>query len=150
MRPNSDLVNIIDWLELVKTKLPPAKKFNIADAVAFSWWDWCQDFKEVRNLTTQLAMLIEEIVAANESGKKFDPLKCFVLLNSEFPTGWQEVDPFTSFKIVTLDDFKVIYTIVPVIKRGEYMVSEVWSDTNGYKRALVSGTWKDILNYFKK
>ncbi len=108
------------------------------------WYDWfCRD-TSLRNKTYKLAPKIKEI--AKILGDKFCE-KHYLFFKNNCPMSGSLYDDFRFCSIKTRN---VIYTITPSsgfnTDRGE---ASVWGKSNDFKEPLVTGTWKDVVNYFK-
>ena len=108
------------------------------------WYDWfCKD----TSLINKGISLIKKLKTISKSNK-FDNEKTYVFFKNNCPCMGNLYDDFRICDIETRD---VIYTIIP--KSGfkkDYGEAQVWGKENDFKEPIISGTWKEIKNWFLK
>lgn len=107
-----------------------------------AWYDWFCKTESLPNKTTKLVKLLKQIIFSN----KFDCLNTYVFFKNNCPFDGKLYDDFRICDIATGD---VLFTIIP--KSGhnsKYGKAEVWAKENNFNRPVVTGTWKDVINYF--
>ena len=108
------------------------------------WYDWfCKD----TSLINKGISLIKKLKTISKSNK-FDNEKTYVFFKNNCPCMGNLYDDFRICDIETRD---VIYTIIP--KSGfkkDYGAAQVWGKENDFKEPIISGTWKEIKNWFLK
>lgn len=106
------------------------------------WFDWfCKDTA----LINKGISLIKKLKAISKSNK-FDNEKTYVFFKNNCPCVGNLYDDFRICDIETQD---VIYTVIP--KSGfkkDNCEAQVWGKENDFKEPIISGTWKEIKNWF--
>ena len=135
-------IKISTWLRMFE-----AGNYNESDFKTqcdAGWYDWFCSDKALRGKTYKLAPKVKQI--ANLLGKKFQDTH-YVFFKNNCPMCGSLYD---DFRFCDLKEGNVIYTITPSsgydVSKG---VSKVWGKSNDFKEPLVTGTWKDVVNYFK-
>jgi len=102
------------------------------------WYDWfCKDHAlagKTKNLGSKLRGI--------SKSKKFDIDTTYVF----FKNNCSMVGLYDDFRICDIETGGVIYTIIP--KDVGTKKAEVWGMENGFKEPLISGSWKEIKNWF--
>jgi hypothetical protein len=131
---------------------------------SYNYWgfyDWfCKDTSlEARGRA--LSSRLRSVLKANETGKKFEPDKTYVWFKNNCPA-WTS-GTYDDLRIADLETGDIVYTIIPKMPtpcdQGSFNVwstprvrtfeqSEVWGRENGFEKALVEGTWKEVLKFF--
>ena len=106
------------------------------------WFDWfCKD----TSLINKGVSLIKKLKAISKSNK-FDNEKTYVFFKNNCPCIGNLYDDFRICDIETQD---VIYTVIP--KSGfkkDNGEAQVWGKENNFREPIISGTWKEIKNWF--
>jgi hypothetical protein len=76
---------------------------------------------------------------------KFDQFDTYVWFNENMPFLGGKV--FSDFRIADVETDEVLYVVVPRTS-GLFGKSEVWGKENGFSAPLVSGSWKDVVDFF--
>jgi hypothetical protein len=104
------------------------------------WWDWfCRD-TSLATKTRKLAPKVKRIAKSS----KINTDKVYVWFKNNCPL-YGDKKLYDDFRIADPETQDVIYTIVPRTPHG---ISEVWGKENGFSNPIVSGNWKDVLNFF--
>ncbi len=109
------------------------------------WYDWfCKD-SSLRNKTYSLTKKLLSII----DSPLFDIDKTYVFFKNNCPMSGSLYD---DFRICDMESGDVLFTIIPSCghnsKKG---MAEVWGKKgNNDFGDIVSGTWKDVKNYFNK
>lgn len=113
------------------------------------WYDWfCKD-KSLVNKAKALMYRVSKIYKLNEkrAEKKFNPDTSYVWFKNNCPCCGNLYD---DFRIADCETGDVIYTIVPASGFDKnFGEAELWGRENDFEEPIVSGSWKDIMNYFK-
>ena len=108
------------------------------------WYDWfCKD-SSLPKKTEKLFKKILEILPSY----KVDPDSTYVFFKNNCPMNGNLYDDFRICDFISGD---VIFTVTP--KQGfvhKKNISEIWGRQNNFEEPLVSGTWKDVVNFFKE
>jgi hypothetical protein len=105
------------------------------------WWDWfCRD----TSLLGRLKRIAPKVLRVAYS-KKINPLKTYVLFKNNCPVNGNLYD---DFRFCDIDSQEVIYAVVPKTGYTNHKFAEVWGRENDFKEPLVSGTWKDVVEFF--
>lgn len=119
-----------------------AGDFNSNDVhtqIEAGWYDWfCRD-TSLCNKTKVLARKVKQLMKS----PKVDVEKHYVFFKNNCPMLGGLYD---DFRFCDLETRNVLYTVVPSSPRG----AEVWGTENDFKEPLVTGTWKDVKNFFLK
>jgi hypothetical protein len=103
------------------------------------WFDWfCKDSALI-NRGNKLLKKVQAIA----SSTKFDNDKCYVFFKNNCPMSGPLYD---SFSICDIENGDVLFWVTA--KSGHSGLAEVASRENNYE--LVSGSWKEIKDYFLK
>lgn len=108
------------------------------------WYDW---FCKETSLINKGVSLIKKLKAISKSNK-FDNEKTYIFFKNNCPCVGNLYDDFRICDIETQD---VIYTVIP--KSGfkkDNGEAQVWGKENDFKEPIISGTWKEIKNWFLK
>lgn len=108
------------------------------------WFDW---FCKETSLINKGVALIKKLKTISKSNK-FDNEKTYILFKNNCPCVGNLYDDFRICDIETQD---VIYTVIP--KSGfkkDNGEAQVWGKENDFKEPIISGTWKEIKNWFLK
>lgn len=115
------------------------------------WYDWfCSD----KSLGRRLVAMASKVKIITKSDK-INPDTMYVFFKNNCPM-WTS-GTYDDFRICDIETGKVIFTIIPkfpkFVKEGRddfhsecKIVSEVYSAEAG--KTVLSGTWKDVLDYF--
>lgn len=107
------------------------------------WYDW---FCRETSLVNKTKTLGRKVLQISKS-KKVDTEKNYVFFKNNCPMIGSLYD---DFRICDIETGDVIYTITP---RSGHRVNnnraEVWGRENDFKEPLVTGTWKDVKEFFK-
>ena len=109
-----------------------------------TWYDWFCKESSLPGKTEKLFKKILKILPSY----KIDPEKTYVFFKNNCPMNGSLYDDFRICDITTGD---VLFTVTP--KQGfahKKNVSEVWGGQNNFEGPLVSGTWKDVVDFFKE
>jgi hypothetical protein len=133
-------VNIKEFLE----KFQKDEAFRNNNG-CYHFYDWfCQD-KALKNKANILYKKLVAIVKTETA--KFNPETTYVLFNNNCPLYGKLYDSFAICDITTGD---VLYTITPKCGHTKTEgVSKIYGKDNSFKEPLVSGTWEDVLAFFK-
>jgi hypothetical protein len=110
------------------------------------WYDWFCSDKALAAKTQKLGPKVCKI----SNSRKVDKDKMYVFFkNNALLAGGL----YDDFRICSLASERVVYTVVPStpVKRREKGISgasEVWGKENSFQGPLVTGTWKDVLDFF--
>ena len=115
---------------------------DVQTQIKAGWYDWfCQD----KSLAAKTEKLGRRLIKIAKS-KKIDLDNNYVFFKNNCPVNGTLYDDFRICDIKTHD---VIYTITPSCghthTKGR---SEVWGRENEFNEPLLTGTWKDIENFF--
>lgn len=103
------------------------------------WYDWfCRD-TSLANKTKVLGAKVLQLMNSN----KIDPENNYVFFKNNCPVDFSLYD---DFRICDIKTGNVIYTIVP--KHSHNGLSAVYGHENHFSEPLVSGSWKDVKNFF--
>ena len=129
------------------------------------FYDWfCKDESLTRRGTT-LAKKYLAVQKANAQAKIpwFDPSRTYLFFKNNAPMAINTT--YDDFRICDLESGDVLFTIAPAHPRvtGTKPVrdqivcipqisrrAEMWGRVNNFDEPLVEGSWKDILEFFKK
>jgi hypothetical protein len=118
------------------------------DYVMGFWYDWFCRETSLHNKGISLLKKLKSVVNANRRsstlGGKFNEVHTYTFFKNNCPMRGPLYDDFRICDITTGD---VIFTITP--KSGHNGKAEIWGKPNNFEGPLVSGTWKDVLTYFK-
>lgn len=106
------------------------------------WYDWfCKD----SSLKNKTQLLGKKVIQISKS-KKVDVDKNYVFFKNNCPVNGSLYD---DFRICSMEEGEVIYTIVPRSGHKCYNNrAEVWGRENDFEEPLVTGTWKDVKEFF--
>jgi len=122
-----------------------AGKYDSPDVtvqIEAGWYDWfCKDeslYRKTKKLTNKLKKIL--------GSTKINYIDNYVFFKNNCPGDGSLYD---DFRICDMKTGDVIYTITPRSgfnnKKG---LAEVWGKENKFEKALVSGTWKDVVTFF--
>jgi hypothetical protein len=116
-------------------------KKDVDTQCAAGWYDWfCKD-GALAAKTEKLGWAILQIMHS----PKFDMQKVHVMLKNNCPLNGNLYD---DFRLVD-GEGNVVYTIVPASgHKAIFGRAEVWGRENGFEKALVEGSWADVLRFF--
>jgi len=103
------------------------------------WYDWFCKTESLRNKTRTLGKKVIQLLPS----KKVDGETMYVFFKNNCPSRGSLYD---DFRICDMETGDVIYTVVP--RSGHNGKAEVWGIDNNFDGPLVSGTWKDIKEFF--
>lgn len=130
------------WLEKFKSGKFSSPDVNVQ--VGAGWYDWFCKRTSLKNKTYKLAPKVKRI--AEILGDDFMNTH-YVFFKNNCPMYGSLYD---DFRFCDWKSGDVIFTITPSsghdIDKG---TATVWGKSNDFKEPLVSGTWKDVVNYFK-
>lgn len=107
------------------------------------WYDWFCNDSALRGKTYKLVPKIKRLSKSN----KIDIDSMYIFFKNNCPMIGKLYD---DFRFCDIKSGEVIYTIIPSCGHEiKFKKSEVWGKENNFKEAIVSGTWKDVLNYFE-
>lgn len=109
------------------------------------WYDWfCKD-ESLRSKTYKLAPKVKRV--AKILGDKFQNTH-YVFFKNNCPMYGSLTD---DFRFCDMKGNDVVYTITPKMgyNNADKGKSQVYGKSNNFDGPLVTGTWKDVLNYFK-
>ena len=113
---------------------------NVKTQIDAGWYDWfCKD----SSLYNKTKVLAEKLLSILPS-YKIDIDKQFVFFKNNCPCVGSLYD---DFRICDLKSGDVIWTITPKGNKGQ---SEVWGRENGFEKPIISGTWSEVLNFFRE
>lgn len=122
-------------------------KYNSPDRatqINAGWYDW---FCRETALAAKTEKLYGKLLRIAES-KKIDKEKMYVFFKNNCPMNGTLYD---DFRLCDSDTGNVIYTITPSCGHTSNKgTAEVWGKENGFKEPIVSGKWRDVLNFFNK
>lgn len=106
------------------------------------WYDWfCRD----TSLPAKTEKLGKKVVQLMRSGK-IDCEKNYVFFKNNCPMVGSLYD---DLRICDMETGNVIYTVIPSCghesSKGE---AQVWGEENDFDGPLVSGSWKDVKQFF--
>lgn len=108
------------------------------------WWDWfCKDHL-LRDKTYKLVKKLKTIV----NSPKIDQDTMYVWFKNNCPMNGALYD---DFRIAELNTGDIVFTVTPKLGYRNcdlYGKSEVYGRENGFKEALVLGTWDDVVTWF--
>lgn len=106
------------------------------------WYDWfCRD-SSLKNKTVNLTKKLLRIV----NSSKIDKQNMYVFFKNNCPLDGSLYD---DFRICDMKTGDVIFTVIPSSGHNSNRgIAEVWGKENGFDGPIVSGTWKDVKNYF--
>lgn len=129
------------WLEMFSSG-----RFDSSDVKTqcdAGWYDWfCRRNTSLAQKTKSLAPKVRKL----SKSPKINPEKVRVVFKNNSPMTGSLYD---DIRLVDIDSGNVIYTIVP--KSGHTCHqgrSEVWGIENGFNGPLVTGSWRDVLDWF--
>ena len=133
-------ITLRQWIENFKNFQYHVDGVDVA--ISCGWYDWfCKDSA----LLSKTKKLGPKVIQIAES-KKIDKDETYVFFKNNCPCNGRLYD---DFRICSIEDGEVIYTVTPRVgysnMNGE---AEVWGRENGFEKALVSGTWKDVRKFF--
>lgn len=106
------------------------------------WYDWfCKD-ERLAAKTRKLGRKLKVVSAS----PKVDLDRHYVFFKNNCPMNGSLYD---DFRICDRETGDVVYTVVP--RSGHKCMDgagEVWGRENGFEKALVVGSWKDIKEFF--
>ncbi len=106
------------------------------------WYDWFCRESSLENKGKNLLKKLKLI----SSSKKFDNEKTYVFFKNNCPCVGSLYD---DFRICDVETGNVLYTVVPAsgfkCEKGKAIV---YGHENNFQGALISGTWKEIKNWF--
>jgi len=106
------------------------------------WYDWFCKETSLEGKTKRLMPKVKRVAKSN----KIDPEKSYVFFTNRCPMVGKLFD---DFRICDIESGDVQYNIVPssgfARDEGE---SQVYGKENDFKEPLVSGTWKDVCEFF--
>jgi hypothetical protein len=103
------------------------------------WYDWfCRD-TSLANKTKALAPKVKQLAGST----KVNMDTMYVFFKNNCPMSGPLYD---DFRFCDLETGDVIYTVTP--RCGHTGLAELWGRENGFDGPIVSGTWRDIRNYF--
>ena len=106
------------------------------------WFDWFCDESSLRNKTYKLASIVKRLAKS----PKVNPDTSYVFFKNNCPVNGSLYD---SFSIVDLKSENVLFHITP--KSGfnsKKDLAEVSGPENNFEKPLVSGSLKDVYEYF--
>lgn len=124
-----------------------AGEFNSADTETqckAGWYDWFCKETSLRNKTYKLAAKLKQIV----SSPKINQDTMYVFFKNNCPMSGSLYD---DFRICDMKTGNVIWTITPSCGHNSNKgKAEVWGKANAFDGAIITGTWKDVKNFFLK
>jgi len=108
------------------------------------WYDWfCKD-SSLAAKTKKLAAKLKSILPSS----KVDMQKHYVFFKNNCPMDGSLYD---DFRICDRKSGNVIWTVTPKVgHRSANGAAEVWGAANKFEGPIVSGTWKDVVAFFKE
>lgn len=107
------------------------------------FFDW---FCRESSLKNKTIFLIKKLISILPSDK-IDINKTTILFKNNCPCFYKKFD---DIRILDIESYKVIYTIIPSSTMEDSFKKSVLFDIRvDSKNPVVSGSWKDIKNYFK-
>ena len=117
-----------------------------------AWYDWFCREKSLLGKTKGLLPRIRKIVKLQEAlppkCRKVNIDNMYVWFKNNCPMSGSLYD---DFRFADMASGATMYTITP--KSGfthKFGTSELWGKENEFSGPLVIGTWKDILDYFRR
>ena len=116
---------------------------DVKTQIKAGWFDWfCKD-SSLANKTKKMGNIIKQV----KRGGKVDVENWYVWFKNNCPCCGNLYD---DFRIADCETGDVIYTIVPASGfDNNFGEAELWGRENDFEEPIVSGSWKDIMNYFK-
>lgn len=116
---------------------------SVNTQIEAGWWDWFCSNQSLANRLKKLAPKVKKIAKS----EKIDVNATYVFFKNNCPIQGPTYD---DFRICDLETEDVIFTVVPkwYDPRINTYVSEVWGKENDFEKALVQGTWKEVLQFF--
>lgn len=135
-------INLKEWKE--KYENGDFDINNVHAQIEAGWFDWfCKD-TSLLGKTRKLAPKVIQVMESSKINKE----DSYVFFKNNCPMVGKLYDSFSICDIHTGD---VLYWVCPSSgfdhKKG---VAEVWGKDNGFKEALVEGTWRDVMKFFKE
>ena len=136
----TEKVSLRKWIEMFDNGEFENPDFDTQ--VKAGWYDWfCKD-ASLASKTKKLAPKVKKI--ANSWKVNIDTM--YVFFKNNCPMDGSLYD---DFRICDIGTGKVIWTITPKVGHTyKKNLSEVWGKENSFDGPIVSGTWKQVLNYF--
>jgi hypothetical protein len=113
---------------------------NVQVQIAAGWFDW---FCKETSLVNKTKVLAKKVIQLSKS-PKIDVKKNYVFFKNNCPCDGPLYD---SFSICDMESGNVLYWITP--KNGHSGLAEVFGEGD-FKIPLVSGSWKDVKDFFLK
>ena len=134
------MTNNVTYTAQYLLDLASAKEFEALKDICF--YDWfCKD----TSLATKSKTLINKFKQISTS-TKFDLAKTSLLFKNNCPGVGTLYDDFRIIDAITRD---VMYTVIPssgfTSNKGK---SEVWGKENNFEQPLITGTWKEVKEFF--
>ena len=132
---------IVDFLAKVGNCGPENAYF--VDGGSYHFYDWWCSGKSLQGKAMRLVKKLKRIV----DSPKIDGEKQYVFFKNNCPMNGRLYD---DFRICDIKTGAVVYTIVP--KSGHESANglgEVWGKENDFKEAIMTGTWSEIVAWFK-
>jgi len=135
-------VNITQWIE--NFKKGEYSNTDFSTQCKAGWYDWfCKD-SSLAGKTRALGVKLMQI----SKSPKINCETSYVWFKNNCPCNGSLYD---DFRIADMETGDVIFTIVPKSGyRSMNGLGEVWGKENGFKEALMTGTWGEIKNWFLK
>ena len=137
--------NIIEQMELAKSDtFGQEERF-------FFFFDWFCKTESLENKSKALLPRVRKVLKMNETGKRFDPSKVYVIFKNNCPMCGRLYDDFRICDIETQD---VLFCVCPAVGY-DHMNNEaqVWDHSGNEDHGNepdVFGTWKDVLDFFAR
>jgi hypothetical protein len=137
----SNSTSLRQWIENFNAGIYAAN--NTETQTNAGWYDWFCREGSLLGKTNALAPKVKRLAKS----PKINPNTMYVWFKNNCPLYGNLYD---DFRFADIETGEVIYTIIPSsghqISRGR---AEVWGRENDFHGPLVTGTWKDVLAYFK-
>jgi hypothetical protein len=106
------------------------------------WYDWFCDDHFLKGKLDDLFPKVKQIA----NSKKIDMDKTYVFFKNNCPC---EGTLYDDFRFCDMETGDVIYTVIPASGHEScWGQAELWGRENGFDKALVEGTWKEIKAFF--
>ena len=133
-------MTLTDWIKAYDNGEFDA--LDVDTQISAGWYDWFCKESSLAAKTKKLAVKVKKIAKSS----KINMDKMYVFFKNNCPMNGSLYD---DFRICDLETGDVIFTVTPSNGHRHLKgTSDVWGKENGFNEPIISGSWKDVLNFF--